>query len=218
MIRSSMQLATLLAALVAGWQPSIARAQDEDVQLWLITSVTGDLDDDTRLTIDASQRWREQTAGDEQQTLRLVVDQELDEAVLLGGGIAVFQAGSLTEFRLDQQLTVLQGRFAFRTRIEERFFEGADHVELRLRQRVLYNQPLGRDLRATVHGEWFGLLQPRTRGAPSGTEQWRAQLSVIHSLRRDLDVGAGYLFIFAPRGPLTDRISHVQQITITYRF
>jgi len=156
MNRAPLRIATLLAALAFAWQPSTASAQDEDVQLWQFFNLTGDLDKDTRLTIDATQRWREEARGDEQQTLRVTVEQTVAEGVRIGGGAAVFEAGGATELRPHQQVVFTQGRFELRTRLEERFFDGADQVELRLRQRVQYNIPLGQPLgdgwRASVGG------------------------------------------------------------------
>lgn len=217
MTRLPARIAMLLAALSAAWQPSIARAGEEDTQLWVFLSATGPLDDDTRLTIDTSQRWRSAARGDEQQTIRILVEQQVAERLALGGAVAVFEAGGLSEFRLDQQAVVTLGRFALRSRIEERFFDGADRMEVRLRQRVLYNQPLARDWRATLHGEWFGIVQSRRRDVPDSAE-WRAQLSLFHRLGNNFEVGANYLFILVPNGDRPDRITHVPQATVTYRF
>ena len=118
----------LLAALGAAWQPSIARAADEDVQFWLNVVATGDLDEDTRLTIDATARWRQVRRGDEQQTIRFNIEQEVGDAVRVGGGLALFDAGGRTEIRPHQEITFTTGRLAVRTRIEERFFDGADRM------------------------------------------------------------------------------------------
>lgn len=208
----------LLAALMAAWQPSKAIAQDTDTQLWQFVFLTGDLDKDTRLTLDATQRWREDARGGEQQTLRVTVEQTVSEGIRIGGGGAVFDADGLTEIRPHQQITVTKGRLELRTRLEERFFDGADRMELRLRQRVQFNQPLGRDWRASVGGEWLGLLQPRDRGQGATTEQWRAQAGVAYRISNRLELGANYWLIAAPRGSLPARYTHVPQTVVTLRF
>lgn len=218
MTRPLARIATLLAALACAWQPSKARDQDEDVQLWQIFNLTGDLDEDTRLTIDATQRWREDARGDEQQTLRVTVEQTVAKGLLLGGGGAVFEAGGATELRPHQQTILTQGRFEFRTRLEERFFDGADRVELRLRQRIQYNQPLGDGWRASAGGEWLGLLQGRNDGQGASTEQWRAQAGTAYRINDRLELGANYWLIVLPRGPLPARTTHVPQTVLTYRF
>jgi len=213
-----MHFALLLAALAAAWQPSIARAQDEDVQLWQVVNVTGDIGKDTRLTVDASQRWREQARGDEQQTFRVMVEQAIAKGVRIGGGGAVFEAGGNTELRPHQQITVTQGRFEARTRLEERFFDSADRVELRLRQRLQYNQPVGKGWRASVDAEWLGLLQSRNANEGASTEQWRAQAGVAYKINDRVEVGANYWLLVFPNGDRPDRVTHVPQTVLTYRF
>jgi Protein of unknown function (DUF2490) len=218
MTRCPKRIALLLAATLAAWQPSKAWAQDEDVQLWHFVNLTGDLDKDTRLTIDATQRWREDARGGEQQTFRVTVEQTVAEGVRIGGGAAIFEAGGATELRPHQQVVLTQGRFELRTRLEERFFDGADRVELRLRQRVQYNQPLGDGWRASVGGEWLGLLQGRNDGQGASTEQWRAQAGIAYRINQRLKLGANYWLLVFPRGGQPARTTHVPQTVVTYRF
>lgn len=218
MTRMPMRFALLLAAGLAAWQPSKAMAADEDVQLWQIVNATGDIADGTRLTVDASQRWREQARGDEQQSIRFTIEQTVAKDVRIGGGAAVFDAGGNTEIRPHQQVIFVAGKFEFRTRLEQRFFDDADRVELRLRQRIQYSQPLGKGWRANVGGEWLGLLQGRNAGQGASTEQWRAQAGIVYQISDKLEVGANYWLLAFPRGDRPGRISHVPQTVLTYRF
>lgn len=218
MTRRPLRIAMLLAALAGAWQPSKAWAQDEDVQLWQFFNLTGDLDKDTRLTIDATQRWREEARGGEQQTLRFQIEQTVAKGVRIGGGGMVLEAGGLTELRPHQQVTFTLGRFEARTRLEERFIDRADRTELRLRQRIQYNQPLGQGWRASVGGEWLGLLQGRNDGQGAATEQWRAQAGIAYRISKRLEVGANYWLLVFPNGAQPDRITHVPQTVLTYRF
>jgi hypothetical protein len=219
MTGSITRLAMLLAVTLAAWQPSKARAQDEDVQLWHVINVTGDIAKDTRLTIDGSHRWREKSRGDEQQTLRVMIEHTIAKGVRIGGGAAIFEAeGGNTELRPHQQFTLSEGRFEFRTRLEERFFDGADRVEVRLRERIQYTHPLGKGWRATAGGEWLGLLQGRRKGDGASTEQWRAQTGIVYKVNDQIELGANYWFVDFPRGAEPDRISHVTQTVVTYRF
>jgi len=218
MTRLTMQCAMLLAALLAAWQPSKAHAADEDVQFWHVVLMTGDLDKDTRLTVDASHRWREESRGDEQQTLRFTIEQTVAKGVRIGGGAAVFEASGNTELRPHQQIILVQGRFESRTRLEERFFDGADRMELRLRQRILYNQPLGKDWRASFGGEWLGILQSRNSDEGASTEQWRALAGIGYKINDRLEVGANYWLLLFPGGDQPDHISHVPQAGLIYRF
>jgi hypothetical protein len=208
----------LLAALISAWQPSKAHAADEDVQLWQFFFLTGDLDKDTRLTVDGTLRWREDARGGEQQTIRVTVEQAIADGVRIGGGAAVFEAGGQTELRPHQQIVGVFGKIESRTRFEQRFFDGADRVELRVRQRLSYNQPLGDGWRASVGGEWLGLLQGRSRVQGTSTEQWRAQAGVAYRIDKRLEVGANYWLIVFPRGDRPARYTHVPQTVVTWRF
>ncbi|WP_054119056.1 DUF2490 domain-containing protein [Porphyrobacter sp. AAP60] len=218
MNRTITHFAMLLAALAAAWQPSKARAADEDVQLWQFVFLTGDIGEDTRLTVDATQRWREAARGDDQQTLRVTIEQQVAEGVRIGGGGALFDAGGATEIRPHQQVTLVSGRIEARTRLEQRFFDGADRVEVRLRQRIQYNQPLGNGWRASIGGEWLGLLQSRNEGEGASTEQWRAQTGVAYRVSEKLEIGANYWLLAFPRGDRPARYSHVPQTVLIYRF
>jgi hypothetical protein len=218
MTRLPVRIATLLAALLAAWQPSKAHADNDDTQLWQFLFLTGDLDKDTRLTIDASQRWREEARGGDQQTLRITIEQAVAKGVRIGGGAMMLDADGDTELRPHQQIVWTLGRFESRTRLEERFFDGADRMELRLRQRVQYGQPLGDGWRASVGGEWLGLLQGRNADQGASTEQWRAQAGIAYKASARLEVGANYWLIVAPRGGQPARTSHVPQTVLTYRF
>ncbi|PKP94324.1 MAG: hypothetical protein CVT75_04460 [Alphaproteobacteria bacterium HGW-Alphaproteobacteria-14] len=218
MTRSLTHVLMLLAALVAAWQPSKAIAADEDTQLWQYFVVTGDLDQDTSLTIDASHRWREQARGGDQQTIRFTILQAVADGVRIGGGGAVFDAGGNTEIRSFQQAVVRRGRVQARTRFEQRFFDGADRVELRLRQRIQYSQPIGNGWSASLGGEWIGLLQSRNAGQGASTEQWRAQTGIAYRISDRLELGANYWLVVFPRRDLPARISHVPQTALTYRF
>ncbi len=218
MTRMPMRFALLLAATIAAWQPSKALAADEDTQFWLLANATGDIADGTRLTIDTSQRWREQARGDEQQTLRFNIDHTIAEGVRIGGGAMVLDASGNTEWRPHQQIVFTAGDVEFRTRLEERFFDGADRVELRLRQRIQYSRKLGKGWRASVGGEWLGTLQGRNSGQGASTDQWRALSGVSYKLSDKLDVGANYWLIISPRGSLAARHTHVPQAVLTWHF
>ncbi|MEO1730908.1 MAG: DUF2490 domain-containing protein [Pseudomonadota bacterium] len=195
-----------------------ARAQDEDTQLWIYAVATGEVGERTTLTVDASARWREDRRGDEQQTLRATVMHEVAEGFALGGGVGVFEAGGETEIRPHQQIDLNLGRFTARTRLEERFFDGADQMELRFRQRIRYTLPLGKSASASVDGEYFNLVQTRDRGPNQPRDQWRGRVIVSADVGERFTLGLSYLYIFTPQPGATDLVNHVPQGIITYRF
>ncbi len=209
----------LLAATLAAWQPSKARAGEEDTQFWLNAIATGAIGEGTTLTMDATQRWRRDgDVGNDQQTIRVMVDRQVADNTRIGGGIMLFDTAGLTEIRTHQQASVTLGRIEARTRLEQRFFDGADRMELRLRQRVTYNQPIAEDWRASAGVEWLGIVRSRRRDEGTSTEQWRFQAVLVHRVSERLDIGAIYWLVSFPRGNRPERISHIPQAAITYRF
>jgi hypothetical protein len=213
-----MRFAMLLAATLAAWQPSSAQATDEDTQFWLVGFVRGKLDDDVYLTIDSSQRWRDPVFGADQQTLRVTVEKGLDDDLRIGGGVSFFQTGSIGEFRPHQQFRYARAGLDLRTRFEQRWFEGADRVELRVRQRVQYTQPITEQIEVIGSAEWFGILQSRRDTGRRGTEQVRAIAAVSYEVSDSLSIAPGYMLQLTPRAGRPDAISHVPQLTLNWRF
>ncbi|WP_379920837.1 DUF2490 domain-containing protein [Erythrobacter sp. R86502] len=219
MIPAAARYLLLLAATCAAWQPSKAVAAEEDTQFWLNAVATGEMVEGTTVTIDTSQRWRGNAVGGDLQNVRVTLERALDDDTRIGGGIGLFEAeNGFSEVRVHQQAVFTPGRFELRSRLEERFFDSADRVELRLRQRILYRQPLGRNWRAAAGGEWLVLLQARSHGRNFSTDQWRAQVGITHTLNANLEVGAIYWLVLSPNGIRRDRINHIPQATVTYRF
>lgn len=208
----------LLAALIAAWQPSKAQANPEDTQLWLVGFVRGNLSDEFYLTIDTSQRWRDPVFGADQQTFRVTLERSINDEVRLGGGVSWFQTGTIGEARLHQQFRYAKGGLDLRTRFEQRWFEGADQVELRVRQRVQYTHPLGNGIKALVSSEWFAIIQSRRIGKTAGTEQVRNIIGVAIPLGANLDIQPSYMLQITPRENRPDAISHVPQVTLNYKF
>ena len=186
--------------------------------MWVYAVAVTDLDDATRLTFDASARWREVRRRDEQQTVRFNLEHELADNPRIGGGLGVFEAGGLTEVRPHQEFTFTTGRFALRTRIEERFFDGADQMEFRFRQRVRYVLPVARRLDARLDGEFFHLVQTQFRNRDAARDQWRGRAELGWKAAPDLRVAVAYLVIYTPTPLLPDPLNHVPQVWVEYRF
>jgi len=83
---------------------------------------------------------------------------------------------------------------------------------------VQYNQPLGDGWRASLGGEWLGLLQGRNDEQGASTEQWRAQVGIAYRISKRIEVGTNYWLLVFPGGSAPDRITHVPQTVLTYRF
>ncbi|HEU4651117.1 MAG TPA: DUF2490 domain-containing protein [Croceibacterium sp.] len=204
-----------LAMLAAASAATPARAANEDVQLWLSESLAAPLAPGIVGTFEVSQRFRE--AGSQVLT-RGAADVRLSPVAVVGGGVTyVSTFDARDEFRPHQQLTLSYGPIALRTRVEERFFEGADRMELRLRQRIAATVPLAERLRAAATGELLYVARSQSERTGAHVDSWRGGVTLTRSLTPALDGTAGYLAIFAPRQGSPDRLSHVAQLTVTLR-
>lgn len=202
-----------LAALALAATP--ACAEDDDFQVWIGETASTSLDDGTVATLDLSQRFRE--IGD-QLLARATVEFRLSEnAVIGGGGAYVSTVDDADEVRPHQQLTLTFGALALRTRVEERFFEGADRMELRLREKATVTVPLSSKLKAGFAGELLYLAQTRNSGQGARVDQWRANATLSRELGAGLEGTLGYLAILSPREGAPDRLSHVAQISVSLR-
>ena len=218
MTHKPMRFALLLAALAAAWQPSKAHAAEEDTQFWLMTFATGEVAEGTTLTVDGSQRWRSDARGGDQQTFRVSVEKAIDEDLRIGGGMSLFQTGSVSEYRPHQQFRYAKDGLDLRTRFEQRFFDGADRMELRIRQRVQYTQPVAPRLEVFGSAEWFGILQSRRNDGRRGTEQVRNIVGINYEVSDNLELAPSYMLQITPRSGAPDAISHISQLTLNYRF
>jgi hypothetical protein len=218
MTRVPMRFAMLLAATLAAWQPSSARANPEDTQFWLVGFARGKVGDDVYLTVDSSYRWRDPEFGADQQTFRVSLEKALDGDVRIGGGMSLFQTGSISEYRPHQQFRYARRGLDLRTRFEQRWFDGADQVELRIRQRVQYTRPIAPRIEAFASAEWFGIVQSRRDGGERGTEQVRTIAGLAYKASDRLDIAPSYLLQITPRPGRPDAISHIPQLTLNWSF
>lgn len=215
-----MRFAMLLAALSVAWQPSLAQAAEEDVQLWLLGFARGNLAKDVFVVVDASLRLRERDIGPDQQTLRVTLEKGLaNNRLRAGGGIAIFETNGRTEFRPHQQFRYVHGGWDLRTRFEQRMLAGAERTELRIRQRVQYSHEALEQVELIGSVEWFGIVQGRTRDREfDTTEQVRFVLAAALDVGGGFELQPGYLLSYFPRSIGADRINHIPQLTINYRF
>ena len=218
MTRMPVRIAMLLAATLAAWQPSSARANPEDTQFWVIGFARGKIGDDVYLTVDSSYRWRDPEFGADQQTFRVSLEKGLKDDVRLGGGAALFQTGGVSEYRLHQQFRYAAGGLDVRTRFEQRWFDGADQTELRIRQRIQYTHPVAARVEVVGSTERFGIIQSRRNSGGRGTEQIRNIVGVAYQVSERLDIMPGYMLQITPRQDRPDAISHVPQLTLNWRY
>lgn len=188
------------------------------MQFWLLPNIEGDLDDDTSINVDVTYRWIDEAVGADQESVRVTIEQDVADNVKLGGGIGVFEANGATEIRVTQQMGLRRGGWSSRTRLEQRFFDGAERMELRFRQRIRYTTAITPKLSGNIEGEWLNLVQTRNENPRIPRDQWRWRAFATYDLSDHLTVGAAYMLIHTPGGEVTDRINHVPQAIVTYKF
>lgn len=190
-----------------------ASAQD-DSQLWTSTNLALGVAPNVTALAETSYRFRE---GDDQFLTRATVEWQAIDGFSLSGGIAFTQTAKTSEYRPFQQVSFTTGPLALRTRLEERFFDGATRAQLRLRQRVQVGTALRAGTRAALSGEYFHILRSQNPGSTNRTEQWRINATVIQRVSPHVDMTGGYLYIRTPVPLGADRNSHVGQLTLTFR-
>ena len=207
--------------LAAGAYPRAASAADEETQVWLTGTMITTVAKEVTGTFELSRRFRE---GDDQILLRGNADYRLSRMASVGGGAAyvnsidgVFETGEDKEFRLHQQLTLSFAMFALRTRVEQRFFQNADRMSVRVRQRIQATAPVTKDTHAAFSGELFYIVRSEDVGGDEGIAQWRLNATLVHRPSRTLEVTVGYLLMHTPRSGVPDKIAHVPQLTLAYR-
>ena len=204
-----------IAALASQFALSAtARAAAEDTQLWLFLNGMVPVAEDATATLELSPRLRE---GADQILLRGSIDWQVSDGVQLGGGASWVDYAGGHEFRPHQQVQLSHGPLQFRTRVEERFFGGADRAQIRLRQRVQVTVPLAEGLRGVANGELLYIARAESRTGTPRVDSWRANVAANYRLSPRAEVGLGYLAIYSPRAGARDRLSHVPQLRLTLR-
>ena len=200
--------------LLATLQAFPAKAADEDLQFWGDLDIVVPVAKDVSATFELSPRIRE--SGDQLLTRGLVA-YKLSPAISLGGGAAYVVSSGGDEFRPHQELNLTSGAWAFRTRLEERFFEGADRVELRFRQRIQATHRFDMETRLTGSGEFLYIFRSRHSTGDAHVDSYRAKLALQHELSPRFEAGVGYMLMYAPVDGGSDKISHVPQVMLTFR-
>ncbi len=209
-VRRTTAICLLSAAMFAG----PAQAAEDDTQLWLYANTVIPLGDDASATFELSPRFRE---GGDQLLVRGTAELKLSPEVTVGGGAAYVEFADGHEFRPHQQLTLTFGPVALRSRVEERFFAGADRMQLRLRQRIQLATEVAPGTRLSGSAELLYIARTEDPADDARVDSWRFQAVAQHRFSKRVEAGLGYLLIYSPRAGAPDRVSHVPQISLVVR-
>jgi len=191
-----------------------AHAADEDTQLWFYLNGVVPLAGDATATFELSPRARE---GGDLLLTRASVDLPAAEWVTVGAGAAYIEFAGGKELRAHQQATLQAGPLSFRTRIEQRFFEGEPRAQLRLRQRVATSIPVAERTTLTGTAEVLYIARTENPEDEARVDSWRALAGVQQRLSPNLTVSLNYLAILSPHENGPDQLSHVPQVVLVFR-
>ncbi|EQA98994.1 DUF2490 domain-containing protein [Sphingobium baderi] len=196
-----------------------ALAAREENQAWITESVAIRASETDIVTLDMSQRFRRAESDDEQALFRLALDHRVARGVLVGGGIAYVEGKAEEEMRLFQQVTLNQGIWLARTRLEQRLFDTADRASWRLRQRVQASVPVDRDKRWALVGamEVFFHLNRARPSDKSGLAAMRHQIGLRHAVGKAMDVQLLYMRQQNFRDHRPDAVAHVPWLTLAWK-
>ncbi|WP_300973481.1 DUF2490 domain-containing protein [Sphingomonas sp. LHG3406-1] len=210
----------LLVAALAATFATPAMAEENRLEGWFEGSVVAKLDKKSFVEFETQQRARGSSnpIGDNQ-TYRVWLGTKVGKTTLTGG-IHRSKEGSTKETRLMQQASYPLGIAGLkgRTRLEQRFIDGADKTGWRLRQRVGVGVPLSREdggweFVATAEG--FLTLRATSNGGQTGLTGLRTFLGMERSIGK-LDLSVGYTRQQNIRENAPDRVGHAPTLGLTF--
>ena len=217
----------LLCCGMAGLLGGAARA--DDTELWTSLAISGPASEDSRALLWFDGHLRFADKGDSLGTaiVRPGVGWRVNERLDVWAGYAhiVSHAShpNVKEHRAWQQASVaagtwLGGAVSLRTRLEQRFRQGADGSGLRLRQFVRWARPIeATRLSWVLSDEVFFNLNETDWGQVQGFGQNRAFAGVAFQGTRDLRLEGGYLHNHIDGGRGRDRTNHNLSLAVFWR-
>jgi len=205
---------TLATAFLAMLVATPAAATEEDTQLWVYLNAAVPLGEGVTGTFELSPRFRE---GPEQMQTRAAVDFDLNDDLTLGGAVVWTEFAGGSEWRAQQQLGYSRGPLSLRTRLEERFFEGADRAQIRFRQQAKLAFPLDDATQLSGGVEFLYILRDQMVGGDDRIDNWRFEVAARRRLSAHFDATLAYRAILAPRPGQEDKLSHVPVITLAWK-
>lgn len=208
-------LACALALICCAATP--ARADVTDSQQWTLVTIQKELSDRWRAYFEVQPRVGQDADGLERLLVRPAIGYRLNPKVSVWQGYGytpLFEPEFQYEHRIFQQLlfedTLGETGLTNRTRLEERFIEGAGGTAVRLRSMLRLTHPISADKRWAVVGydELFWNLNSTSNGPESGFDQNRLFLGVSRQVNKELRVETGYLLnhINTPRSSSNRRL------------
>jgi hypothetical protein len=208
-----------VAALLALALPTVAAAEENRLEGWFDGSVKAEIGAKSYVEFQTQQRERSSSnpTGDSH-IYRLWLGRKFGKATL-SGGLHRSKEGTTRETRLIEQASYPLGLGSLkgRTRLEQRFVDGAEKTGWRLRQRVGVAVPLtdsedGWELSGNAEG--FLTLRATSRGGQTGLTGLRTFIGFERSFGR-VDLSIGYTRQQTIRRDAPDRVGHAPTLGLT---
>ncbi len=205
-----------------------AQAADEDGQIWTALNASTDLGARTVLTLEGQLRVTDDASRLGQVLVRPSIGLKLDETTTASIGYAYVRTDPVgpaesDEHRLWQQLSFRiagDGKgitVTGRSRLEQRWVEGAPDMGWRFRQQVRLTAPLSGKVRAVGWSEAFINLDDTSWGQNAGLDRWRNSIGLSVPLNSAVSIEPGYINQWVNR-PSRDLVHHIGNVTISARF
>lgn len=220
--------AGLMVLLSVAVLPAPAHAADEDTQIWTALSASADLGTGAVITLEGQTRLTDGANRLGQYLIRPSIGLKLDQTTTVSIGYAFVHTDPLgpsrsNEHRIWQQLAfrvagdgkgvTLTGR----SRLEQRWLEGAGDMGWRFRQQFRMTGPLAGKVRAVVGTEVFISLDDTSWGQTKGLDRWRNSVGIAVPLNPAITVEPGYINQWVMRrGP--DRVHHIANVSLSAKF
>jgi len=198
------------------------------MQIWSTLSASTDVGSRGVVTMESQFRLTDEASRAGQYVLRPSIGLKLDPHTTVSLGYAYVHTDPVgpaesDEHRIWQQLTYrLAGdgkgpTITGRSRLEQRWVEGAPDMGWRFRQQLRLTTPLAGTVRAVAWSEAFFALDDTTWGQDGGFERWRNSVGLAVPVSRSITVEPGYINQWVPR-PGRDRLHHIANINMSAKF
>ncbi|MGB3738476.1 MAG: DUF2490 domain-containing protein [Pontixanthobacter sp.] len=198
--------------------PASTALAEEDAQLWIDTVVSYPIADDTRFALQTQPRISLDGERTDQLFLRAGVSHRATKDATIGGGLILLGEFGPVEKRPYASVDFGSGPLTLRTMAEFRFFDGADRMAIRLRQRAQMALPIAARTDFVTSGEVFYTARSQSDDGDTRVSQWRAIAGIRYAASDKLNVSAGYLALGIPRPDAEDSLSHIPTIGASYAF
>ncbi len=226
-MRLSRSLLLLVAGLGLGLAPRPAAAIDGDTQLWNTQNFNFTVDSKWSANFEVQERWYGDISYFSLFIVRPSITYKWNDRLSFTAGYGHFRSYDedgrfQDENRIFQQAAIRlfggkdQPALTWRTRLEQRFFDGTNEPTWRLREQLRFTLPLVERVQGVYWTEAYWRLNTTER-AESGLEQWRHFTGLNFEIHKKFTFEAGYMNVHTWRAR-GDTMDHVPWLISTIKF